>query len=464
MFYPGSYRETDQYTYFTILKLFNSDLVLLFMTGCRPRKSIVDLWSACERQLNINGATRHMFGQVDPFRRIYFHGQTVIKVEFPGLMISKAYRNQDVADEYEIHKKCVLIRGVSKVICLRQEDEFNALYVERIDGQPIALKNLGLVTLAQILIQLAAISFRLGKVGVAHNDFVPSNILIDGSGRVVLIDFDQATETTKQDALLRNYFGISIKKQKVYASMFNILRARMRMILPPRLLSALQKVKGVIANERDIRTLPKLPVDASAKLVTLLEAWKLGQDSDANAPGAGVAYYGVELDGIYFPGERPWTRRWALFRDLMNFRDQKVLELGCNMGLLSSYLLREGGAKSALGTDIDETILMSARLAASALEADAEFKCVNFDSDEDWETGLFEFKPDIVFALNVLNWLKNKERFLKFLGHFTCLIYEGHDNFEIEKQRLLKVGFENVEFICLSERSRPVIICHKNYA
>jgi predicted Ser/Thr protein kinase len=431
------------------------------MTDCQSRQSVIDLWSACERQLDVNSDMRHIIGQSDPFRRIYINDQTVIKVEFPDQMITSEYRNHDIAGEYEICRKYTHLKDVPKAIRLRQECGFSALYLERVSGQPICLENTSLVKILRTVAKLAVVSFRLGNAGVAHNDIVSSNILVDDSGRLALIDFDQAIETSKRDALLRNYFGISISKQRVYASMFHILRAKVRMLLPPRVLSTLQKVRALITNEKSLRALPNLPVDTSEKSVTLLEAWKLGQISDANAPGAGVAYYGLEFDGTYFPGERPWAQRWNLLRSLVDFRDKKVLELGCNMGLLSSYLLAEGGAKTALGTDVDNTILMSARLVASVLEVDSEFRCVNFDSEEDWESDLLEFKPDIVFALNVLHWLSNKDRFLRFLGQFNCLIFEGHDSFEVEKQRLINVGFEAVEFVSLSERSRPVIICLK---
>ena len=68
---------------------------------------------------------------------------------------------------------------------------------------------------------------------------------------------------------------------------------------------------------------------------------------------------------------------------------------------------------------------------------------------------------DLVFCLNVLNWVKNKKKLLKFLGRFNELIFEGHDDYIIEKKRLKAIGFKKIKLISVTERNRPLIYCIK---
>ncbi len=70
-------------------------------------------------------------------------------------------------------------------------------------------------------------------------------------------------------------------------------------------------------------------------------------------------------------------------------------------------------------------------------------------------------KPDIVFALSVLNWVKDKERLLKFLGRYREVIFEGHDSVAVETERFKQVGFGHITLIAVSERDRPLLHCRK---
>ena len=219
-------------------------------------------------------------------------------------------------------------------------------------------------------------------------------------------------------------------------------------------------IKGVMGKNK-LQRIPELPKDASAQLKSVQWAWKLAQSSDASSPGVQVAYYSYDFQGIHFPGERPWKDRWQVLGNITDFNGKRVLELGCNMALLSSSLLKEKKAKAALAVDIDGKILESAKLVASALGVMPKFRQQDLDSPEDWETELSNFKPDLVFALNVLNWVKDKDRLIRFLGRFNELIFEGHDSVEIESERFRKAGFKDIRLVTTTERSRPVLHCRK---
>ncbi len=57
--------------------------------------------------------------------------------------------------------------------------------------------------------------------------------------------------------------------------------------------------------------------------------------------------------------------------------------------------------------------------------------------------------------------MRDRDRFLAFLGRFDELIYEGHDSALTERRRLAAVGFSAIELVHSSERGRPVLHCRK---
>ncbi len=207
--------------------------------------------------------------------------------------------------------------------------------------------------------------------------------------------------------------------------------------------------------------LPKIEKDAKPELLDMLKAWNIAQESNASAPGVNIAYYGLSFMEYYFPGERPWADRWNVLKVLSKYSGKTILELGCNMGLLSTFLLKEANAKKCVAVDTDKKILRSAEIISNVFQVKPEYLQIDFDSQDDWENSLLKYKPDIVFALNVLNWVKDKERFLSFLAKAPEVIFEGHDLPEIEIARFLKLGFTNIEEIGYSERKRIILRCRK---
>jgi 2-polyprenyl-3-methyl-5-hydroxy-6-metoxy-1,4-benzoquinol methylase len=239
--------------------------------------------------------------------------------------------------------------------------------------------------------------------------------------------------------------------------MAQYLKSGLKAILPTRVSNF---IRGALRNPLD-NQLPVVTESADQAAKQLLRAWEIAQTSDASAPGVVHAYYSFAHGEYKFPGERPWAPRWETLNLITDYTGKRVLELGCNMSLLSCSLLLEKGAESALAVDIDAEILEAAKLVSSALNVSPEYMQVDFDSLNDWEADLSKFSPDLVFALNVLNWVKDKSRLLNFLGRFNEVIFEGHDSFEVERERFEKVGFNKVELISLTERNRPLMHCVK---
>jgi hypothetical protein len=272
-----------------------------------------------------------------------------------------------------------------------------------------------------------------------------------------LIDFDQATISTVPKALARSFLGLKFGDTGISNGMIQFFKNQLKAVLPIQVSNIIRRtLRKPLENQ-----LPVVTDSTAHAAKQLLRAWEIAQTSDASAPGTVLAYYSLVHGEYRFPGERPWERRWETLNLIANYTGKRVLELGCNMSLLSCYLLLKGGAESALAVDVDAEILESAKLVSSALNVSPKYMQVDFDSEYDWEADLGEFSPDIVFALNVLNWVKDKPRLLNFLGRFDEVIFEGHESFEVERERFEKTGFANVELISLTERNRPLMHCVK---
>jgi predicted nicotinamide N-methyase len=174
-----------------------------------------------------------------------------------------------------------------------------------------------------------------------------------------------------------------------------------------------------------------------------------------------IAYYELEFDGLRFPGERPWAMRWRVLRHATRYTGRRVLELGCNMALLSTFALKEAGAAAALAVDRDPAILAAAAKVALAIGVQPTFRQIDLDRDDDWEDQLEAFAPDVVVALSVLHWVQDKARLLAFLGRFDEVLFEGHDSSRIERGRLRQAGFTEIDLVDTSERGRPILLARK---
>jgi SAM-dependent methyltransferase len=236
------------------------------------------------------------------------------------------------------------------------------------------------------------------------------------------------------------------------------LRERIQARLSPRLIRAL---RGRRPRKAPVSPLPSPPAGAGASARALHAAWRIAAEASASAPAQRVAYHELQWEGICFPGERPWSARWRVLRQVTPYADRRVLELGCNMALLSIFLLKDAHASAALAIDRDPAILAAAAIVAEALGVQPQFRRIDFDRDGNWEDQLAAFRPDVVVALSVLHWVQDKARFLAFLGRFDEVIFEGHDSSRTERRRLLQAGFTEIDLVDTSERGRPLLRARK---
>jgi hypothetical protein len=362
-------------------------------------------------------------------------------------------RRQNARGEFDLLRRCRELAGVPEVLELIEDAHHQILVLQRVPGRPLSDLELGWLRFARLMLRLIRLVWALARRGVRHNDLRPENVMVAPDGRIHLVDFDQASTGDLIECLLAG-LGLPIGGVPVCNGLLAPLRERIQARLSPRLLRVL---RGRRLRRKQAGALPPLPTDAGATVRALHEAWRIAADANASSPGRAIAYYEFGLDGLRFPGERPWAARWRALRQVTTYTNRRVLELGCNMALLSTFALKEAGAHAALAVDRDPTILRAAAKVALAFHVQPQFRQVDFDRDREWEDLLEAFAPDVVIALSVLHWVQDKARFLAFLGRFDEVIFEGHDSSRVERGRLRQAGFTEIDLVDTSERGRAIL-------
>jgi predicted Ser/Thr protein kinase len=416
----------------------------------------------CLMELGLSAESLLWQSEFDSRRRVYADAEHIYKIQLSShAPVVVAPRAQDLAGELEVLERCKSIGGIPSPIQHHRSESYEVLILRRVSGETLDKLQVSWPRLLTILISLTRTLVSLARRGVSHNDVRAENVLVS-TGSVTLLDFDQATTTSTRAALLRS-FGLEIGEGVVHAGLLSIVKTEIKKRMSPRTVRFFKRLAGR-GDELDGHKLPTLAEDASAASKSLLSAWKLAQESAASSPGCRQAYYSFHHEGIHFPGERPWIERWKMLEAAADCSGKRVLELGCNMALLSSFLLKQGGAHAALAVDSDAQILQAAALTAAALSVSPAFTRVDFDDSADWESRLAGFGADVVFALNVLNWVRDKDRFMSFLGGFDEVVFEGHESQGVAEARFRAVGFRRIELLGQSERGRPLMRFQKALA
>ncbi len=413
----------------------------------------------CEEFPNVENIKFISESDEDPSRKTFLLNDIIIKSRKLEDDRSAHLRHNDLKDEYEILKFSSAVKGIPKTFHYNKNELYELLFLSYLPGAQLRNLQLSFIQTVKVTLQVLRILVRLSRKGICHNDVTPQNVLLTGKNNASLVDFDQAVRTTIVKAFAGNILGIRSGESKVSYGLNTIFKDYLRKHFP----NFLYSLKRLVGRKPEFEKheLPEIKDDADPKLKKLLDAWRLAQKSNASAPALPLAYYAIDFEGYHFPGERPWNERWNRFSNVTDYEGKTILELGCNMGLLSIYLLKEAGAANSIGVDHDKKILESAKLISEVFEVNPVFRQINFDSAKDWESELSSYKIDVVFALNVLNWVNDKERFLRFLSNFPEVIFEGHDTTEVERKRFEQIGFNTIDEIGYSERERIILRCRK---
>lgn len=186
------------------------------------------------------------------------------------------------------------------------------------------------------------------------------------------------------------------------------------------------------------------PGDINIEL--LQQAWKI-----PTGGSQGMPYYSLEINGVHLQGERPWEVRWDLVKDILDYKEKKILELGCNVGLTSTCLLKYRGALASTGLDRTYETLAAfgtpRLMEASALVQEAFGVFVDIIqadiNNSDYEE-ILGYDYDVVFCMSFLKWVDDKHRLLDYLANFSHVIFEGHDPDPVEIARFEQRGFQYI--------------------
>lgn len=389
--------------------------------------------------------------------RIYRSGNRIFKIrkikptpnqesklakEHQVLLLIESKKNRINLD---FHPRYVVSDGYE----ILEIDYINGLQIERF----LEMKQASLRQLAKIAWKL----LNLNLIGISHRDITTGNIKINETGEIMFLDFDQAIKTHPIKAFLNDFFGISIGISK---AIHPLRQLALRILLSkyPFLKKIIKRVHKV-TNQAPSAILKLDPsAEESQEIKKLKSAWNLAGQSNANTPGITSTYYSLQIGGFGFVGERSWENRWEAIKPYINCQNKKILELGCNMGLFSTFL-KLNGAKECTGLDIDKDVINAAKVVAQAFQVENNYFLENFDS-LGWEEKYRGY--DLVIALSVLNWLERKLEFLNFLSEHKELLYEGHDSFHVEYDRLISCGFNFIQVISVSERGRIIFYARKH--
>jgi 2-polyprenyl-3-methyl-5-hydroxy-6-metoxy-1,4-benzoquinol methylase len=311
------------------------------------------------------------------------------------------------------------------------------------------------------------ITRRINRLGCSHGDLHVRNAGRNSEGGLSFFDFDQAQVGHPLRCALRDFFGLSAGLGACRYSLLEraygvqgwglVFRAAHRIKRAfLRVASRLYRHKAPQRASFTVRQRAALLGDAA--LTSLAEAWEFAAASDASSPGVNLAYYSLDISGVNFPGERPWLLRWDRIRRHVDFRGKRMLELGCNLGLLSIHA-RLHGAVACTGLDVDARILRAADVAAKAFGVDVRFQRQDLDSADRWEADLRGF--DIVSALSVLHWVRDKRRAWAFLGAFPEVLYEGHESQAEAEAALRNAGFDQIVRLGPTERNRQMYLARR---
>jgi len=205
----------------------------------------------------------------------------------------------------------------------------------------------------------------------------------------------------------------------------------------------------------------------NANMYLIENAWSVNT-AGPGAPSSSPSYYSMTINGKNFLGLRPWELRWDMIKNAMDYSGQKVLELGCCMGLVATCLKRYRDASQATGVDGTDQFLISqgspyrikaAQWVAQAFEVDIAFKQTDFNADE-YES-IIGYDYDVVFCFSLLHWIHEKDRFMRYLSNFSHVVFEGHESDKFEIDRFAKYGFPFYEILGKADRGRTVIHFYK---
>jgi predicted Ser/Thr protein kinase len=401
---------------------------LLFQVSVRCVPDTETTWKNVEQTLGQDTRFLAQGAWSESSHRVYRNNDLIHKVQLIGQHNVKPLI---LAEEYNILRRLEGIEGVPHFPSYKQYADFAVLSYKKVPGMPISeyLANCKFDRKAwfRCIADLSILMHNIHKRGVLHRDLNPENILVQENGRVCLIDFDQAVAGVyggQQVDTKGKRFGV-IPQGVPVGEMIDLLGFR-------------DKYWMVV---KELRS-----------------AWRIAARSNASSPGRNLAYHRWVFGDVELPGERDWLSRWdIMYKALRQFLPgARVLDLGCNMGLLATHCMLYG-AKCVTAVDVHDDILEAGRTLARAAGVNVDFLKGDLDS-HDFVNSILCMQYDLVIALSVVHWLEHPDEALRLLAFAPMVLFEGHNPPSVEINLLRGLGFEDVKLIGYSERLRGLYL------
>jgi 2-polyprenyl-3-methyl-5-hydroxy-6-metoxy-1,4-benzoquinol methylase len=386
-------------------------------------------------------------------RRVYRKADSIFKI----VLSPETHYKNTAQQEYLILRHISHIDCVPKPLFFETFGPVSVIALQEYRGEQIGQFGDAVSKYKASILAVIKALLSLNRNGLRHGDLHKDNLIFLSDGTTKILDYDQAVFTTPLKAFLGDFFGIGEFPAKRCALRF--LLQLLLSKLPSPIRSYLRL--GALVRRRRFRAgRPKLK--ASKTGADLSDIWNQAIVSAANSPGDRKSYYSLVYEGCIYQGERPWEVRWAPICNGIRFKGKRLLELGCNLGLLSCYALHAGALPGGIGVDHDPNIIKAAKEFARFAGVDVHFCILDFDEDHCWEDKIATEEFDIVSACSILQWVKDKNRMLSFLSRFPEVLYEGHDPMVNEIARLKRAGFSSISILTISERGRAVLLAQKD--
>jgi len=155
-------------------------------------------------------------------------------------------------------------------------------------------------------------------------------------------------------------------------------------------------------------------------------------------------YHQLENDKVYIDGVRDLSERKPILDKIVFNHGEKVLDVGCNLGLLAHYL--SDRTCDVTGIDLDENIIAAATIVSNILGKDVEFRAIDIGDAVKLE------HYDTVCLFSVLHHVQDMEQAIKSLSQncnriiMECKLHEvGSRPTSLGWKRTNKWKFENIE-------------------
>lgn len=207
-------------------------------------------------------------------------------------------------------------------------------------------------------------------LGIYHGDIKPENIRFNESkGVCYLIDYDQAIRLSPEGTKYSNddFFSWVDKKQK---EMFGFD-------------SWLRHFKGI--SRKDFGSFFE---KGSFNLVHTSVYWNQRTTNTKNG-----VYHTISTPEVFAQGVRDLSDRRKVLDQMSFEKNEKTLDIGCNVGLLSYYLAKRGC--DATGFELDPSIVWAARILNNIWGEKVRFECFDLDA------GIFVDKFDTIMLFSV---------------------------------------------------------------